>query len=145
LSQLGEEQRRTFAAALAGLDKLGGVRLVGEQVTALLGPNAHGFEVSVGRLVVWTDAERGSEAAYELAADHDGKLIPLPTGSPLPALDGDRLFFERTSLAWEAWVEAWEQEQAGKGLPESLLGGIRLLPAVPAQPACLAAAAAGSP
>jgi hypothetical protein len=38
------------------------------------------------------------------------------------------LRFDKVPIAWDTWVEVWEQDQAGKGPPESFLEGVCLLP-----------------
>jgi hypothetical protein len=89
------------------------------------------YDLADEGLVVWPDAAADSEVVYDL---HDGPILqpralqgPIPAG--LPELSAERLLYSRVMIRWQDWVDAWEGEQAGKELPETLGGGFRLLPA----------------
>jgi hypothetical protein len=67
---------------------------------------------------------------YDLGAG-DVLTPRAPAGPPpagLPELAADRLLYQRVPVLWERWVAAWEQDQAGKGLPGDTVSGVRLLP-----------------
>ena len=127
LGQLPAEPRRALRAALAGWYKFAGVDLVREQVEALLGGAT--FDLADEGLVVWTGAVGEGEVLYDLNAEPP--FVPrVLAGQPSapPPLPAVPLLFRDVPLPWRLWVEAWEQEQTGKGLPESFLEGVRLLP-----------------
>ena len=45
-----------------------------------------------------------------------------------PALPADQLFLKQQPIAWDAWVAAWERDQAGLGKPSSVLPQVCVLP-----------------
>jgi hypothetical protein len=122
LGRLAEGQRQALRAALAGLYKLAGVDLVREQVGAAFAPARVHFEVAAAGLVV--RPESGGAAVYAL----DDQRVLRAAGAAMPALESARLLFGGVPLPWAAWVEAWERDQVGKGLPANFLAGVPLLP-----------------
>ncbi len=121
ITDIPEQPRQTFRAALAGFYKLAGVELVREQVEQALGGPA-AYDVCDGCLNVWPVAESPDEAQYPLS----GELLRprVVVGEPnLPPLPADQLLFWRNELSWSDWVAQWE------GARENLLPGVPLLPA----------------
>jgi hypothetical protein len=64
--------------------------------------------------VVWTAAESGHDAVYDLSAGPE--LHPKPLNGALPAgmpvLDTTRLLLNSVPLAWHDWVLTWEGDHA---------------------------------
>ena len=71
------------------------------------------------------------EAVYDLHAGPS--LAPRFTArdgsATLPLLSAVPLRFREVPITWRAWVEFWEQDQAGKHLSGEFLEDVRLLPA----------------
>jgi hypothetical protein len=130
LGGLSGPQRRALAAALTGLYKMAAVALVRDQIRACLPAACCAYDLTRDQLVVWPDAHYETEVIYDL---RDGPLLP-PNPSvgvssiPMPRLEADRLVFANVPLTWRRWVEAWEQDRAGDGLPEQQLPGVKVLP-----------------
>jgi hypothetical protein len=128
LGRMSAEQRRALRAALAGLYKYAGVDLLREQVEAALGGAS--YDIADEGLVVWTGPRGETEAVYDLRAE--GELTPRVIAgnatAPLPMLSAAPLLYRKVPLPWGLWVDVWEQDQAGKGIPETFLDGVRLLP-----------------
>ncbi|HXG10164.1 MAG TPA: hypothetical protein VNK04_10275, partial [Gemmataceae bacterium] len=133
LGELSGERRQVLRAALAGLYKFAGVDLVREQIEACLGPGQVVYDVADEGLVVWAGPSGTVEAVYDLDAGPrmEPRIMSGPTAAALPALPAEPLRFDRVLVLWETWVDVWEQDQAGKEPPESLLEGVCLLPRTP--------------
>jgi hypothetical protein len=130
LEELSPAQRGALTTALAGLYKLAGVDLVREQVEAGLGGGPLAYVLGAEGLVVWATDGSEAEAVYNLRNGptlHPRILVgAFPVD--LPALASAPLLYRQVVVTWERWVEAWEQDQAGKGPPDLLPEGVRLLP-----------------
>jgi hypothetical protein len=105
--QLSEGQAKALWAALAGLYKLAGVDLTREQVAAELGEVA--YDVNREGLEVW----RGNGVL-------EREVRPLG--------EEERLLFRNVPVTWERWVQAWDRDRTGQGVPADFLAGVRLLP-----------------
>ncbi len=130
LARLSADEGKTLTTALAGFYKMSGVNLVREQIEARFEPKVPPYDVSDAGLVVWPDGRYEAQVEYDFG---DGEvLLPRTTAGkdvePLPPLQAYSLFLDNESVSWQRWVEAWEQDQAGKGHPEQFLAGVRLLP-----------------
>jgi hypothetical protein len=114
LLRLKPTQRQALATALAGLYKMAGVHLTREQIDACLPPATFAFTITDDGLVVWTAAESGHDAVYDLSAGPE--LHPKPLNGALPAgmpvLDTTRLLLNSVPLAWHDWVLTWEGDHA---------------------------------
>jgi len=104
------EQREAFLQAVRGLYHLAGVDLVWEQVAARFGPNVNWYDVTVEGLLVWRD---GRHAAAELYRFRDtaanAPWMPTPYHvTEVPPATLDEIFFSRSRLTWEAWVQRWD-------------------------------------
>jgi hypothetical protein len=128
LAALSPGQRQVLAAALAGFYKLAGVDLIREQIEQCLRPARPPYDITGAGLVVWTDDFK-QEAVYDLC---DGEAVsPQPrTGFALrlPVLPRSRLLYQDVPVTWDSWVEAWEQDQAGKGRIPDVAPGVQVLP-----------------
>lgn len=129
-AELQEGQRRVLRAALAGFYKLANVDLVREQIEASFAPARFSYDVSDDALVVWMGPQNEIEVAYDLTADPvlEPRLTAGRPPKPPPVLSAVPLRFRDVLLSWDEWVAIWEQDQTGKGLPESFLPGVCLLP-----------------
>jgi hypothetical protein len=130
LRRLKPEQVRVLTTALAGFYKLAGVNLVREQIAVDFLPAVPSYDVVDEGLVVWPGESSEMEVIYDL---RNGPVLQprVTRGVPttgLPALPAAKLLYDRVTIGWQEWVEAWESEQAGKELPEGLSGGFQLLP-----------------
>ncbi len=130
LPRLESEPRHALRTALAGLYKMAGVRLIGEEIEALLGPEPMPFDVAPEGLIVWPGGDYHTEAVYDLAATGPARprTIAGPAALGLPALDMARLDYRNLPLTWDEWVRAWQQDQAGAGRPDDVLPGVQLFP-----------------
>jgi hypothetical protein len=127
LGELSEGQREAFEDALAGWYKQAGVDLVREHLKRVLPPGST-YDVIQDGLVVWLDAERTQGAKYDLRLLEQAPQRIGPSGTVgLPANARSYLFSE-SPIAWSAWVEQWERDQAGKEHHPRLLPEVRLLP-----------------
>jgi hypothetical protein len=130
-------QRLALTDALAGLYKMAGVALVREQLEACFGNAVARFTINAQGIVVRARADSTAAAVYHLEA---GPLIPPSAfaGSVregLPTVAADQVLFGRMPLAWETWVETWEQDQAGRNAREPVIHEYRLLPSIASAPA----------
>jgi hypothetical protein len=132
VDELSSPQRQALAAALTGLYKMSAVALVREQIRASLPPGCVAYDLTYDSLVVWPDANYEAEVIYDL--NSGPVMLPRPTvgvsSLPMPKLQADRLLFGNVPLSWEQWVATWERDRSGAGLPEPLLPGVTVLPAV---------------
>jgi hypothetical protein len=130
LRHLPPEGQRVMNSALAGLYKIAGVDLVREQLRSALTPQVGGYQLNDGQLVVWTKDRDHPDCAYTLRDQRD-KLRPrsLNAREPChgPILDARAIFFSRTPLGWEQWVECWQKDHEGHGHPYLLGNGATLL------------------
>ncbi len=130
LPQLRPEQARAWRVALAGFYKLAGVDLVREQIEASLGPAVPSYDIADEGLVIWPVKDYKIEIIYDLR--NATVLQPRARGglppAHMPALPVVPLVFGQVPVTWREWVEAWESDEAGKGLPEQFLDGVCLLP-----------------
>jgi hypothetical protein len=113
LCEVPREQRQVFALALAGLYKLAGVTIVGEQLAGEM--PALPFRLTCEGLAVWSRDGDEAEAFYDLrngtmaqASVTHGQFL-----APLPALDVRRVLFANEPITWRQWVSAWDRDQAG--------------------------------
>lgn len=132
LPRLSVPETEVLALALSGLYKAAGVDLVREQIEASFPPPAPAYDISGGRLFVWTG---DTEAVYDLEEGPilHPRIFGVAPAVPLPPLEARRLLFGRRTVPWRDWVEAWARDQAGKGQPGPLVPGVRVLPPVRAR------------
>jgi hypothetical protein len=114
LPRLSGEQRKTLAAALAGVYAMAGVRLTREQIAQSLAPVPALFDITEAGLVVWPGPDFTAEAVYDLST---GPILephstngPLPNGL-LPPLDAARVFFTSKPVSWHDWVRTWQRDK----------------------------------
>jgi hypothetical protein len=89
------------------------------------------YAVADGKLVVYPGPGFETVAAYDLG--EEGPELPPhavvgPLAPALPVLAAEHVLFGRTPLRWDAWVEAWERDQDGKGHEPPLPPAAGLLP-----------------
>jgi hypothetical protein len=153
LSEMTEEDRTVFRAALAGLYSQGGVGLVREQIESHLvaaplpaslqsrggelskgewsaDDTFHPYDISDEGLVVWPYGHYESAVHYPL--DDSPTSVPRPRSvaraaglTPLPEA---AIVFREHSLDWADWSTYWETEQAVSAIPIRLLPGVKMLP-----------------
>jgi len=46
----------------------------------------------------------------------------------LPTVERQRLIFREVPVSWLRWVEAWNQDVAGRGHPRESIAPVRVLP-----------------
>jgi hypothetical protein len=130
LTSISSCQAHALRTALAGLYKFAGVNLIREQIKAAFEPQCPPFAVLAEGLVVWPDGKFRSEALYDLI-DSD-PAYPRTRGdfpaTDLPALDPNQVVYKKVPLTWEAWVEAWEKDQAGKGSTCNIVEEVHFFP-----------------
>lgn len=131
LVSMSSEQSRVFANALAYLYKRAGVEVVREQVRSELPADAEDWDIGPDGLLVWYGS-RDSEPLLYALGDPVQELRPRVAGQRQPThgpiLDARRLIFDRSTLTWPQWMEAW----CGDGAPALLATAGRnpqLLPA----------------
>jgi hypothetical protein len=130
LDALTDSQRAVFTTALTGLYKKAGVDLVREHLQAVL-PAGVVVDLRRDGLFVWADADRTRGGLYDLDRP-EAAVQAVDGGLDVPGHTRDVLFSAQP-VAWSAWVEAWERDQAGKE-QEPLVPGFVLLPPVPPAP-----------
>lgn len=121
LGRLNEAQQAALTNALAGFYKLAGVDLVQEQFQATLPLDASVYTVTEKALLTWPGGDFRQLVAYPLEEKPPAEGS-APRGCPL---------FSHQSILWDAWVETWELDQAGKLPVPRLLPSTPLLPAAP--------------
>jgi hypothetical protein len=126
LVRLSEKQRDAFADALTELWKLAGVNFLREQVSAALGVAPERLDARPEGIVV---LPRGDELAVTLDDGDDPLMTPSgPIDGRTVPLPKPELLLSACPVAWQAWVERWEADQAGK-VPAGELVAYRVLPA----------------
>ena len=100
LDGMDDRQRGAWADALAGLYKSAGVHVVREQAGPLL--NDPAFDAADDALVAG-----GSRYDY----DQDAAVLRGPGDAAVPRAEA---LFADADVTWEAWVERWEEDRAGK-------------------------------
>jgi hypothetical protein len=126
LGRLSDKQRGAFADALTELWKLTGVNFLREQAAAVLGVAPERLDARPEGIVV---LPRGDEPAVTLDDGDDPLMTPSGPidGRPVSPLPKPDLLLSACPVAWQAWVERWEADQAGKA-PTGELVGYRVLP-----------------
>jgi hypothetical protein len=130
LARLTPDQRLALSDTLAGFYKLAGIRVVREQVETVLLAGVP-YAVADGKLVVYPGPGFETVAAYDLGEEGPElrpRAVVGPLAPALPVLAAEQVLFSRTPLRWDAWVEAWERDQDGKGHEPPLAPAMRLLP-----------------
>jgi hypothetical protein len=130
LRLLTPEQRATLRDALAGLYQKAGVQLVREQLASCLGADCPAYDLRADGLAVWPGQDYETEVLYDLGERPwaSPRVCVGQAAAAAPVLCADRLLFAERGIAWVAWSEAWERDQAGKGHELPLLPDLRLLP-----------------
>jgi hypothetical protein len=148
LSEMPEEDRNVFRAALAGFYKRGAAGLVREQIESHLvaaslptnvagsdsaanpdAPPTHPYDIADDGLIVWPYAH--FEAAVRYSLEDGPNTSPRPRSlaraaglAPLPL---SALVFEEHPLSWSDWRAYWDTEQNLAAIPVRLLPGVELL------------------
>ncbi len=152
LSELSEDDRTIFRAALAGLYKLGAVGLVREQIESHLiaspppapaspsgtplsvadtsaEPLPYPYDISAAGLVVWPQPDYTSEVHYSL----EERPTTVPRPRSLARAAGLKLFplaaivYRENPLNWTDWKSFWEAEQTLSASSINLLPEVELL------------------
>ncbi len=130
IGQLSPEQRGVLSTALIGLYKTAGIELVRQQIDGLFGPPAPWYDVAPAGLMLWPERTADVEVLYAL----DGSPWIAPQASrglpqrTLPTVERKQLVFSEVSVAWNDWVEAWNQDAAGDVCPPGPVVPTRVLP-----------------
>ena len=128
--RLPPHQRQMLTTALLGLYKTAGVDLVRQQIESEFPPPVPQYDVSAEGLVLWPDEKEDVEVLYDL---HEGPWIAPQSvrglaRRRLPTVERQRILFSEVPVAWQRWVEAWEQDLAGQGHPRDPVAPVRVLP-----------------
>ena len=104
--------------------------MVREQIEASFKSGSVAFDFRLDGLVVWPESRRDTEVFYPL---RDGEAaVPLVRGGnqtiDFPALRVEKLLFKNMPIFWKRWVELWEADQAGEGIPTPPVEGLLLIP-----------------
>jgi hypothetical protein len=126
---LAPSQRQVFVTALIGLFKIAGIELIRQQIESEFPAPPPWYDLSPAGLVLWPDDQREVEVLYDL---HEGPWIaPLSVSglSPrrLPTVERARLLLTETPVAWQRWLDVWEQDAAGHGHPRDPLVPVKVL------------------
>jgi hypothetical protein len=129
VDRLEPPQRQVLVTAMLGLYKIAGIELVRQQIDAEFAPPPW-YDVSAQGLIVWPDDQREVEVRYDLC---EGPWIAPQNVhglSPrrLPTIERSRLMFSEIPLAWDRWVEVWNEDVAGQGHPRDPILPVRVLP-----------------
>jgi hypothetical protein len=131
---LGPEQRGVLHDALAGFYKKAGIDLAEEHLAACL-PGGSAHDVIERGVLVW----RGQTPALypfppepRWEAQGVGSVTQLLSYSGTqalrwPVLSAEEVMFKGKEVRWEAWVDVWERDAAGKGHEPPLLGEVTLI------------------
>ena len=115
LTLLSSEQLAVFTTALRGFYQKAGVNLVREQIEACFAPTCPPYDIGEEGLIAWPGQGYESEVIYDL--NEEPVIYPrLKGGQPatnLPAFAAEQLLFSKQPITWQAWVTAWEGDQAG--------------------------------
>ncbi len=110
LDAVPAEQREAFLQAVHGLYHLAGVDLVWEQVAARFGPNVNWYDVNAEGLLLWRDGRHAAAELYRFrdVAANASWMPPLYQIIEVPPATLDEVFFSRSRLSWDAWVQMWD-------------------------------------
>jgi hypothetical protein len=130
VDRLLPHQRQVLATAILGLYKAAGIDLARQQIESEFPPPVPWCDVSAKGLVVWPDDRREVEVVYDL---HEGPWVAPQAVcglSPrrLPTVERWRLVFGAVPIAWDRWVEVWNEDIAGQGHPRDSIVPVRVLP-----------------
>ena len=110
------EQREAFLQAVRGLYHWAGVDLVWEQVVAQFGPTVTWYDVNAEGLLLWRNGRYAAAELYRLrdtSANASWTPPPYRVTEVSPATR-DEIFFSRSRLTWDAWVQMWEDGVGGR-------------------------------
>jgi hypothetical protein len=114
LTKLDVSQRAVLECAVTGFYKLAGVDAIREQMASVLGEQAYAFDaVAEGLVIPMPD---GKDQFFDY--DESPELIAQNRRLPL-----NTVIFSDHPLKWDAWVEWWEEDAAGKTPPAPVLPG----------------------
>jgi len=109
LDLLGLQRRNSCGNAIAGFYALSGVDMVREHLASALHRRYHSYDIADAGLIVWPEPDFDAEITYPFSDART--LVPRPARLAeryqLPRLDTDDLFFVRTPIRWEDWVDVW--------------------------------------
>ena len=119
-----------LTTAHLGFTRRPGVDLVRQQIESEFPPPVPPYDVSAEGLVVWPDEKEDVEVLYDL---HEGPWIAPQAvrglaRRRLPTVERQRILFSEVPVAWQRWVEAWNQDLAGQGHPRDPVAPVRVLP-----------------
>ncbi len=124
LSKLNAPQLAAFQTALAGLYKLAGAHLVREQVEMCL-PSGSVYRIDGRGMVLVAGGDFTREQVHSLVSTVEVPNVSTNGEAVLPL---DRVLYDRTQVAWDEWVSAWEADKEGKPPELPVLQRVRLLP-----------------
>ncbi len=128
--RLPPRERPMLTTALLGLYKTAGIELVRQQIEGEFPPPVPLYDLSAEGLILWPDEKGDVEVLYDL---HEGPWIAPQAirglaRRLLPMVERQRILFSEVPLAWQRWVEAWDQDLAGQGHPRDPIAPVRVLP-----------------
>ena len=128
IGRLSPERRRVLTAAVVGLYKSAGVELVRGQIAREIlgaGPDASApsdvpcYEVTPEGLLIWPDDGTDVEIFYDLREEPwiAPESINGLARRRMPTIERRRIVFSEATVAWTAWVEAWNGGVSCPGNP----------------------------
>jgi len=90
--------------------------LVWEQVVARFGPTVTWYDVNAEGLLLWRNGRYAAAELYRLrdtSANASWAPPPYCVTEVSPATR-DEVFFSRSRLTWDAWVQMWQDTSEGE-------------------------------
>jgi hypothetical protein len=132
LPALSVKQLAVFRTAVIGLYKCGGVDLTCEELTTWCGRRSLCWTLEARGFLVWQGNGEPACAVYDLKEGPELRPQGWQGAEDLPDVSTRELLFRERPVTWDAWVAAWQADQAGEE-GEGLLKDMHLLPVL--QPA----------
>jgi len=114
LDLIGRQRRLACGNAIAGFYALSGVDIVREHLASALHRRYHSYDIADAGLVVWPESDFEAEVTYPFSDTRT--LVPRPAKLAeryqLPRLETDDLFFVRTPIHWNDWINLWSASPA---------------------------------
>jgi hypothetical protein len=114
ISELSVEQRTVWEAALAGLYKMAAVELIQEQLEAGLGLRGTWYDVDSAGVTVFTDSQPDSRLFFPVRRGRSRFAFRATEARVLTEggiVRQQSLVFGDAVIAWNDWVEFWNQDQ----------------------------------
>ena len=125
------QQKQVLVTALLGLYKSAGVNLVRQQIEGEFPASVKAYDLTEEGLRIWPGDDFSVEVLYDLGQGQ--WLAPQAVRGlsrvRLPVVERERLLFSDIPIGWDRWVEAWNQDVAGRGHPRESVAPVRVLDA----------------